>query len=200
MANRRSVLAHHLVFTGYGHWFPNDPRGSGSESIRQDKLESLGQIHPGRKPVQPRREALRSFFAIAESLLEHPVLWFEGKQRALIGDTFARVIQTRGYTAWACAILPDHAHLCIRIHRDDYHTMWDAFSESARDALRAARPDWGSHPIWAARPNSKYCLSTQQIRAVIDYIRGNPAKHTLPNQSWEFVKEYNGWPLHKRKR
>ncbi|OQB82433.1 MAG: hypothetical protein BWX88_03985 [Planctomycetes bacterium ADurb.Bin126] len=22
------VIGHHLMFTGYGHWLPNDPRGS----------------------------------------------------------------------------------------------------------------------------------------------------------------------------
>ncbi len=27
---RPSVIAHHLIWTLYGHWLPNDLRGSGS--------------------------------------------------------------------------------------------------------------------------------------------------------------------------
>ena len=43
---RRSFLASHLVLHGYGHWLSNDPRGSGSESVRKDELKTLGEIHP----------------------------------------------------------------------------------------------------------------------------------------------------------
>lgn len=30
---KRRVIAHHLVITGYGHWLPNDIRGSGSVEL-----------------------------------------------------------------------------------------------------------------------------------------------------------------------
>lgn len=39
------VLAHHLILTGYGHWLPNDPRGSFSETIAAGKLIPAGDIH-----------------------------------------------------------------------------------------------------------------------------------------------------------
>lgn len=32
--HRRPIIAHHLILHGYGHWFPNDPRGSGSDEVR----------------------------------------------------------------------------------------------------------------------------------------------------------------------
>jgi hypothetical protein len=64
------VIAHHLVITGYGHWLPNDIRGSGSAEIKQEKLEQLGPIHYGRKRSQPSREQIRKFFREAEPLLE----------------------------------------------------------------------------------------------------------------------------------
>ena len=30
---RPIVIAHHLIWTVYGTWLPNDPRGSGSRAI-----------------------------------------------------------------------------------------------------------------------------------------------------------------------
>src|SRR5690606_29653707 len=72
---RRHILASHLVLTGYGHWHPNDPRGSGSHEIRKTELRPLGRIHFGRKPVQPTKHALRSFHREVEPHLDHPVLW-----------------------------------------------------------------------------------------------------------------------------
>jgi hypothetical protein len=46
------VIAHHLVWTLYGWWLPNDPRGSMSQSIRNDIIADLGKLHFGRKKVQ----------------------------------------------------------------------------------------------------------------------------------------------------
>lgn len=46
--HNRIVIAHHLVMTLYGHWLPNDLRGSGSEELRNPELEELGPIHFGR--------------------------------------------------------------------------------------------------------------------------------------------------------
>lgn len=70
---RQPVLAHHLIWTLYGHWLPNDPRGSGSSSFIDEKLAPLGEIHQGRKPEseQPSRRELRTFQRHAEPLLTH---------------------------------------------------------------------------------------------------------------------------------
>jgi hypothetical protein len=65
--SRCAILASHLVFTGYAHWLPNDPRGSGSESIRKDDLNSLGEILPGRQFPQPLRTELREFYQDADA-------------------------------------------------------------------------------------------------------------------------------------
>jgi len=60
----RIVIGHHLILHGYGHWLPNDPRGSGSEELRQDKLAGLGPIHLGRKKSQPRAVSCASSGAL----------------------------------------------------------------------------------------------------------------------------------------
>jgi hypothetical protein len=44
MAPRRSVIAHHLVWTVYGTWLPNDPRGSGSRYVAASALAELGGL------------------------------------------------------------------------------------------------------------------------------------------------------------
>lgn len=47
------VAGYHLVWTAYGWWLPNDPRGSWSQDIRVEKIEPLGEQHYGRKAKQP---------------------------------------------------------------------------------------------------------------------------------------------------
>lgn len=36
------VIAYHLILTAYGFWLPNDPRGSGSETVRAGQLTPFG--------------------------------------------------------------------------------------------------------------------------------------------------------------
>ncbi len=36
------VLAYHFLFSAYGFWLPNDPRGSWSETVRQFDLLKFG--------------------------------------------------------------------------------------------------------------------------------------------------------------
>ena len=78
---RRVILASHLVFTGCAHWLSNDPRGSGSTETRKDELRELGDIHHGRKRLQPPRDELKNFHRAAEDRLQHEGLprqnwWF----------------------------------------------------------------------------------------------------------------------------
>src|SRR5436309_3208529 len=47
------VIGHHLIWTAYGWWLPNDPRGSSSHEIRVERVADLGELHQGRKRVQP---------------------------------------------------------------------------------------------------------------------------------------------------
>src|SRR5262249_26026895 len=82
------VLAHHLIWTGYGHWLPNDPRGSGSMSIFKEELRPLGAIHFGRKTIQPRRSNVQEFYAKADELLAPPRISFTGDMIQVIATAF----------------------------------------------------------------------------------------------------------------
>ena len=97
----RIIIGHHLILHGYGHWLPNDPRGSGSFEIREAKFEDLGEIHHGRKKVQPSRQELREFYQEAEPKLEFPRLWFDAAKRQAIGDAIGQLAKKKPYTLWA---------------------------------------------------------------------------------------------------
>jgi REP element-mobilizing transposase RayT len=191
----RIIIGHHLVLHGYGHWLPNDPRGSGSQEIRQERLEDLGPVHYGRKKVQPPRNVLRDFSSEAKERLDFEPLWFDDAKRQALGESIATVVRKKGYTVWACAVLKNHVHLCVRRHRDDAKTMWAAFADKTRAGLClfANVPD--AHPIWSARPYKVFLYTPEDVRRVIAYIGGNPEKESLARQSWPFVTPYDGWPL-----
>jgi hypothetical protein len=184
------ILAHHLVISGYGFWIPNDPRGSGSLELRQEKFKPLGPIHPGRKKIQPSRQKLRMFSTDAERILDHDLLWFDAGTRDLIGAAFAEVIARRGYTVWACFVGTNHAHLCIRYHRDRYETMHANLAAQSRTSLLELGKAEPAHPVWAERPYSVFLHTPDDILRVIEYIRENAAKSGLPEQAWDFVKPY----------
>ena len=57
-----TVLAHHLVWTAYGTWLGNDPRGSGSQLVYTPELAELAESHFGRRRVQPSRQLVREFY------------------------------------------------------------------------------------------------------------------------------------------
>src|SRR5262249_44576338 len=117
------VAAYHLIWTIYGYWLPNDPRGSSSHTIRSDVIRELGELHYGRKRVQPAGKELRAFFERAQAVLKHPVLEFTDPEIAILASDFADVIAKQRYTCYACAIMPDHVHVLIRKHRHDAEEM-----------------------------------------------------------------------------
>jgi hypothetical protein len=132
----RIIIAHHLIWMGYGQWLANDIRGSGSTEIRKEDLEQLGPIHFGRKRIQPSREELRAFYRRANPLLDHEPLWINPAKRQAIADAFEQVIKLFKYTLYAFAICGNHAHGLPRRHRDDAETMWWNFAMAARDELK----------------------------------------------------------------
>ncbi len=164
---------------GYGHWPPNDIRGSGSDEIRKELLAALGEIHPGRKQRQPSRSELKQFHAEAQPLLEHETLWFDARMRQLIAESFARTAQQFGYNVWACAILRNHAHLVVQRHKHSHEVIWRTFAEGARESLRAVADLSDRHRVWGERPYSKFLYTPDEVRSRIKYVNENPQKENL---------------------
>jgi hypothetical protein len=63
------VVGYHLIWTAYGWWLPNDPRGSSSHEIRVERIANLGEHHYGRKAQQPPSKEIRSFYREAREVL-----------------------------------------------------------------------------------------------------------------------------------
>ena len=190
------VIAHHLIWTAYGWWLPNDPRGSMSRRIRQDVFARLGELHHGRKRIQPAGWKIRSFYDRARSALKHPLLTVSSGDREVIAASFADAIAARKYSCYACAIMPDHVHVLIRKHRDRAEEMIANLQAASCTALHehGLRPP--DHPVWGGPGWKVFQDHPDDIRRTIPYIESNPVKIGLPPQSWAFVKEYDGWPLH----
>jgi REP element-mobilizing transposase RayT len=193
------VVGSHLIWTVYGWWLPNDPRGSSSHEIRVERIADLGELHYGRKRIQPSRAELRRFQDEAREILHHDVLMLNDDQIELVGETLGEAIRERGWTCYACAVLPEHIHLLIRRHRDKAETMLNCLQDKTKQELISAGRRPAAHPVWGG-PGWKVFQSTREdMERTIKYIEDNPAKAGRPRQYWDFVKEYDGWmPAYRR--
>lgn len=190
------VIAYHLIWTAYGCWLPNDPRGSCSTEIRRDVLAELGELHFGRKQVQPAGREIREFYQRAANLLKNPLLTFDASARDSIAVAFAQEIAKQRYTCYACAIMPDHIHIVIRKHRDAAEEMIGKLQEASRVALADQQHRTSDHPIWGGPGWKVFLDHPNEIRRTIRYVELNLIKIGLPAQPWPFVTTYDGWPLH----
>ena len=193
------IIAHHLVWTAYGWWLPNDPRGSMSQTINRDVLRELGELHFGRKRIQPTSKVIREFYERAEGLLQYPVLQFDPAEVQAIGRCFGEVIRAKRYTCYACAIMPEHIHLLIRKHRDLAEEMIAKCQLASCRAVRELGARDQFHPVWGGCGWKVFLDSVDDVRRTVEYIEGNPIKARLPAQSWSFVTRYDDWPFHKRR-
>jgi len=187
------IIGYHLIWVAYGWWLPNDPRGSTSKLIRNLALVDLGDIHYGRKRIQPAGRVLKEFYEAAREVLKYPLQKFSKQEVAAIAESFENVIHKRTYTCYACAIMPEHIHLLIRKHRDSAEEMIEQFQEASRKQVLAATMRCEDHPVWGG-PGWKVFLDTQRdMHRTVHYIEQNPVKIGLPQQHWDFVNKYDGW-------
>ncbi len=192
------VIAHHLILTGYGHWLPNDPRGSMSSKVHTPELAELADIHFGRKSQQPSRDQLREFYKQARGVLAHDVLWFNNAERQAIGQAIGDVVRRERLTCYACAVLSNHVHLLIRKHRlkgQDVHRM---MRDAGRDKLHALTLAPAEHPVFSADALDVFKSSPGEVHTCVRYINGNFAKHRQTHIRHGFVVPYDNWPFHKK--
>jgi REP element-mobilizing transposase RayT len=156
----------------------------------------LGELHEGRKRVQPDAREIRAFYDEAKGKLKHPLLSIEPPDANAIAAAFQDVIWQEQYTCYACAIMPDHVHILIRKHKHSAEEMIQNLQVESKFRLRDFELRPADHPVWGG-PGWKVLLdSPNDVRRTIRYIEANPLKKGLPAQKFEFVKLYDGWPLH----
>jgi REP element-mobilizing transposase RayT len=193
---RPIVIAYHLIWTAYGWWLPNDPRGSTSHRIASDVLADLGELHYGRRKIQPPRQVVREFYERARDVLKFPLLELSAADVTAAAEGFAAAISRERYTCYACAIMPDHVHIIIRKHKHQAEDMLENLQDFSRLRLYNCGLRSFDHPVWGG-PGWKVFLDTPtDVRRTIQYIQENPPTWQLPLQRWPFVKPYDGWPLH----
>lgn len=187
------VAGYHLIWTAYGWWLPNDPRGSHSEEIRVERIADLGELHHGRKVVQPPGCEIRRFYGEAKEVLQHELLTFTDEEMRMIAGSFGAVIRSRQYACYACAVMPDHIHLVMRRHADKAEGMIEQFQTASRLFLIDVGLRRPEHPVWGGEGWKRFLNTREDIERVIRYVRENPLKARRPEQRWPFVRPYDGW-------
>jgi REP element-mobilizing transposase RayT len=190
------VIAHHLIWTAYGFWLPNDPRGSTSHNVEDKKIAELGQWHFGRRKIQPTGKVIREFQERAAAVLKYSLMKFDRQDVETLAEAFAEVVKQHKYTCYACAIMPDHVHVLIRKHKHTAEEMIEHFQESGRLRLCKAKHRSWDHPIWGGEGWKVFLYHPTEVHHIIHYIEKNPVQWGLPPQKWSFIAEYNNWPLH----
>jgi REP element-mobilizing transposase RayT len=194
------VLAFHSIFSAYGFWLPNDPRGSWSDFIRQWQLLRFG---PATKTTQ-RHSVARAEHDIlarlaAKQALQLPPVAFTGRQALAVGRGFAQACAEAGFAIHACSILPEHVHLVVARHQRRIERVISHLKSRATKCLAAE----GLHPF-AGRPASDaplpspwgrngwnvYLNTREGILRAIRYVQDNPLKEGKPVQRWSFVTPY----------
>jgi len=192
------ILATHVILTGYGHWLPNDVRGSYSKTVFIPPIAELGPLHHGRKLVQPSASELRKFHQQAKTALAHSVHWFSLEERSAIRDTLARLCQEQRFVCYACAILPNHIHVLIERNYLPPPTIHDLLKQCAAQVIRKVGQVPAEHPVFNAGIATLHKYTPVQIRQCAKYITDNFAKHKLPTERYEFVSDYKERWIHKR--
>ena len=88
--------------------------------------------------------------------------------------------------------------MCVRRHRDDPETIWGAFADVSRSALRDTDIAAHDHPIWSLRPYKVYLDTPDDVYRSVDYIWKNFEKERLARVKYPFVQDYDGWKNNAR--
>lgn len=192
------VIAYHVIFTTYGFWLPNDPRGSGSAVVRAEHLQEFGPAtkvnHTRSAAGVPHDRAKRR---AAKRALARPPVVLTGEQAWSVAQGFATQIRKSGYVVHACCVLPCHAHLVIVRHRYRIEQVGRLLRQSAsiRLVTDGRHPcelnELGKRPTaWAKDFWKVYLYTPDDIRRSVRYTEDNPLKDGKRRQTWSFVTPY----------
>jgi REP element-mobilizing transposase RayT len=191
------LLGFHVIFSTYGFWLPNDPRGSWSDWVRNWELLRYG---PATK-VDTRESVARvkhdaTLRKKAKQALAYPGVFLNGEQAQAVGLGFRTAVDEADYAVFACSILPQHVHLVLGPHDRDIDRIVGHLKGRATQQLNKS----GLHPLGAYRqpdgtvpsPWCRNCwkvfiFTQRHLREAIKYVEDNPLKEGKPRQSWSFV-------------
>ncbi len=191
------IRAYHAIFSAYGFWLPNDPRGSWSDWVRSWELFRCGRATKvtTRRSVAGVAHDDRQRCNAKRALRYRPVV-FTGRQALSVANGFRQAVQDANYAIHACAILPQHAHVVIG---RDGRSVEQVVSHLKRAASRRLRED-RTHPLqdhggkdgtlpspWARKCWKVFIDRRCDHDRAIRYVQQNPIKEGLRAQTWSFV-------------
>jgi len=186
------VIAYHIVFSTYGFWLPNDPRGSWSDFVgawelvrfgKATKVNTTRSVAAATHDLRLRRET--------KTALKHSPVAFTGEQALAVGRGFAQAAREGGYAVHACAILPEHVHMVIGHSPRSVGRIVGHFKGRATQHLATAGlwPD-AEHPVWGRKTWKVFLNSPEDVQRAIAYVEANPEKEGKPRQRWSFVAPF----------
>jgi len=195
------MLGFHGIISAYGFWLPNDPRGSWSTWVGAPKLFQAGgkatKIMTARSVAsRPHDHQLRQS---TKQQLKYPAVLFNGIQARAIARGFFKALEAAGYTCWACAVMPDHAHVVIQNHTHPAGRILGHLKREAtlrliteqRHPMTQYTPEGYAPPTcWAAKGWKVFLETPQDVRRAIRYVEQNPVKDGKRLQHWSFVTPF----------
>ena len=194
------VRWYHAIFTAYGFWLPNDPRGSWSTFVGSWELFKFGpatktderrSLRHDPHDVRLRREAKQA--------LKYRPVRFDARQRDAIAAGIEQACTESAIVIHACAIGHDHVHTVTSRHAKPIEPVVGQFKGRATQQMKAA----GCHPLsefcaadgvpptpWAEGCWSVFINDEMQLINAIEYVQRHPEKEGLEVQRWGFVSEY----------
>jgi REP element-mobilizing transposase RayT len=171
------IIAYHAIFTTYGTWLPNDPRGSYSKEIYNEQLQLLGEIKYGRQ-IPPPKKLIMKFYSEAIPALDRPAYFINDDTRSIVAAGFTEVVKRLNVEVPACAIMNDHIHLLVLRSQYRIEYIVNQFKGAATKALNLTQSPW-TRGCWKVFINN-----AETLKAAIRYVNANPVKA----QNWSFVK------------
>jgi len=175
------IIAYHAIFTTYGTWLPNDPRGSYSKEIYNEQLRMLGTIKYGRQNPTPAKENLMKFWTLAVPQLRRPPFYFDNRSREIVAGAFGSVIQRLGIKVPACAIMNDHVHILVLRSKYKIEYLVNQLKGASTRDLKLKYTPW-TRGCWKV-----FITDTDVLFTAVKYIQYNPVCAGLAPQHWDFV-------------
>jgi len=181
------ILGFHSIFSAYGFWLPNEPRGSWSTFVASWELAKFG---PATKVSTCQSVASRPFDhglkRQMQEALKHPPVHLTEDHAQIIAQSLAET----PYTIHACAILPEHIHLVLA-HTD--RKIRRAIGHVKSEATKALREQdyFGEQTPWADLGWNVYLNSREAMLRAIEYVENNPMREGKPQQNWDSVTLYD---------
>jgi REP element-mobilizing transposase RayT len=194
------VYGYHFIFSAYGFWLPNDPRGSWSDTVREFELLRFG---PATKVTTTRSIAHKPHDhakrLAAKQALRYSSVNFTGIQARAVAQGFATAAHEHEYKIHALAILPDHVHMIMARHPrhiDDIaaHLKAKATRQLSLEHLHPlaahASPVGRMPSPWSRNYWCPFIRDAGHMLKAIKYVERNPIKAGLKLQRWRCAAPY----------